>query len=244
MELRNRWFTRWLYGVDNGVEKGPHAWVVREDDAATKPTAYPDYPNPAAAPVRLHPRTGGGEIGALTIEAGKGEKPEKLVDDVAFTGAQLAMADASEHRLLYATPPLTEALHISGTPKVTIRLACNKKATNLTVWLVELPWKEKARINDDLITRGWADPQNDKSLTHSHPLEPGKSYDLSFDLQPDDQVIAAGRRIGLMIFASDRDFTLWPPAGTELTVDLDATSLELPVVGGPDAFARLTSPGK
>jgi X-Pro dipeptidyl-peptidase len=39
-----------------------------------------------------------------------------------------------------------------------------------------------------------------------------------------------------MIFSSDREFTLWPPPGTELTVDLDATSLELPVVGGAGAF--------
>ena len=41
-----------------------------------------------------------------------------------------------------------------------------------------------------------------------------------------------------MIFSSDRDFTLWPPPGTELTVDLDATSLELPVVGGDDGVQR------
>jgi nitronate monooxygenase len=36
-----------------------------------------------------------------------------------------------------------------------------------------------------------------------------------------------------MIFSSDREFTLWPEPGTKLTVDLDATSLELPVVGSP-----------
>ena len=39
-----------------------------------------------------------------------------------------------------------------------------------------------------------------------------------------------------MIFSSDRDFTLLPKAGTQLSIDLDATSLELPVVGGLNAF--------
>ena len=29
----NRWFTRYLYGVHNGVEKLPKSWVVRETDA-------------------------------------------------------------------------------------------------------------------------------------------------------------------------------------------------------------------
>ena len=41
-----------------------------------------------------------------------------------------------------------------------------------------------------------------------------------------------------MIFSSDRDFTLWPKAGTELTIDLDETALELPVVGGVKAMVE------
>lgn len=41
-----------------------------------------------------------------------------------------------------------------------------------------------------------------------------------------------------MIMSSDRDFTLWPHPGTELTVDLDATSIVLPVVGGAEALRK------
>ena len=54
-------------------------------------------------------------------------------------------------------------------------------------------------------------------------------------------MIPEGARIGLMIFSSDRDFTLWPKAGTELTIDLGATKLGLPVVGGAEAFAAAIS---
>ncbi|MND05875.1 x-prolyl-dipeptidyl aminopeptidase [compost metagenome] len=61
---------------------------------------------------------------------------------------------------------------------------------------------------------------------------------MTFDLQPDDQIIPAGKRIALMIFSSDRDFTLWPKPGTELTIDLDGTSLRVPVVGGTAAAQR------
>jgi X-Pro dipeptidyl-peptidase len=63
---------------------------------------------------------------------------------------------------------------------------------------------------------------------------------LTFDLQPDDQIVPAGKRIALMILSSDRDFTLWPKAGTRLTVDLARTSLRLPVVGGEAALADAT----
>ena len=39
-----------------------------------------------------------------------------------------------------------------------------------------------------------------------------------------------------MIFSSDRDFTLWPKPGTELSIDLTRTQLSLPVVGGDAAL--------
>ena len=130
-------------------------------------------------------------------------------------------------------PELAEDLHISGTPRVTIRLSSDMPAANLSVWLVALPWEDGrgATINDNIITRGWADPQNHSDIRNGEPLEPGKFYDVSFDLQPDDQIIPAGQAIGLMIFSSDRDFTLWPQPGTTLTVDLQGTKLELPIVG-------------
>jgi len=95
-----------------------------------------------------------------------------------------------------------------------------------------------------MITRGWADPQNHSSLTDGEPLVPGEFYQVTFDLQPDDEIISSGQRIGLMIFSSDRDFTLWPPPGTELTIDLDATSIDLPVVGGPTALRAAFGNGR
>ena len=51
LKMMNRWFTRYLHGVENGVEKDPRAFIVREGDKRDKPTAYADYPNPAAQDV-------------------------------------------------------------------------------------------------------------------------------------------------------------------------------------------------
>ena len=113
-------------------------------------------------------------------------------------------------------------------------MASSKPAANLSVWLVSLPWSEalNTKITDNIITRGWADPQNHQSLTESKPLVPGKFYEMEFELMPDDQIIPKGQQIGLMIFSSDKEFTLWPEPGTELTVDLEGTTLTLPIVGG------------
>jgi len=300
MSLQNKFFSRFLYDVRNGIEDGPKAWIVREDPdppqpqgaasagepsqtqdqtpnrgqaqaegaaqgegrrgqgragrgqgrggargrgARPDPTPYADYPHPSSHPVLLSLQARGSETGVLGLSTGSSQPRQTLIDDHNVTGAQLAAADSSENRLLFASAVLTEPVHISGTAKVTIRLASSKPACNLSVWLVSLPWTNSRRTTDDLITRGWADPQNYKSLTKSEPLVPGKFYELSFPLQPDDQIIRKGERIGMMIFASDHDFTLWPEPGTALTIDLEATRLELPVVGGIDAWRSAMAVG-
>ncbi|HUF03180.1 MAG TPA: Xaa-Pro dipeptidyl-peptidase [Aridibacter sp.] len=240
MTLMNRWFTRYLHGVQNGVENDPKAWIVREDKEPSEPTAYPDYPHPEASDVELHLSKGSPSRGGLTTGTVSQQGTETLVDNFSFDGEALAKAEFTNHRLIYTTPVLREPVHISGVAKIRIRLASNRPAANLSVWLVSLPWNEgrRAKITDNIITRGWADPQNYRSLTESEPLVPGRFYEMTFELQPDDQVIAAGQQIGLMIFSSDKDFTLHPDPGTELTVDLDGTTLTLPVVGGTTVFAR------
>ena len=242
MKMMNRWFTKYLHGIDNGVENDAKAWIVREDDDRRKPTAYKDYPNPAASEVTLHLKAGGNELGGLSSKISKTKTKETLVDDSSVSGKALAKAANSKNRLLYATPVLKEDLHISGLPKIKVRIASSKPAANLSIWLVSLPWNEGegTKITDNIITRGWADLQNYKSISKSKPLKPGKFYEMTFDLQPDDQVIKKGQQIGLMIFSSDTQFTLLPKPGTELTVDLDKTKLVLPIVGGAEAFKKAT----
>jgi X-Pro dipeptidyl-peptidase len=254
MEMMNRWFTRFLYGVENGVEHDSKSWIVREGDDRLDPTPYPDYPHPEASPATLYPTAGGMQSGGLGLDPVDGQGAETLVDNFSFTAQSLAQAEWTEHRLLYTTPELTEDVHLSGWARVTIRMAANKPAANLSVYLVSLPWVEGRRPRGGLITRGWADPQNHASMTDGTPLNheqqvggtpltPGEFYDMTFSLQPDDQVIAAGQRIGLMILSSDKDFTLHPDPGTELTIDLDGTAIEIPVVGGEAALRAALGSG-
>ncbi len=240
MKMRNRWFTRYLHGIENGVENDARSWIVREDDKRDNPTAYPEYPNPEASPVTLYPGTGGAKKGLLSTSQNAKSTPEFFTDDYTIKGADHAKATDSKNRLLYVTPELTEDVHISGIPKVTISIASNKPAANLSVWLVSLPWKEgdDVKITDNIITRGWADPQNHSSIRKGEPLIAKTFYDVTFDLMPDDQIIPKGQQIGLMVFSSDNEFTLHPKPGTELTLDLKATTLSLPVVGGENAFAK------
>jgi len=40
----------------------------------------------------------------------------------------------------------------------------------------------------------------------------------------------------VMIMSSDREFTLWPRPGAELTIDLARSSFTIPIVGGSAAL--------
>ncbi len=243
LSMMNKWFTKYLFGIENDIEKGPKAWIVRENDKSDNPTPYPNYPNPNAEKVTFHLNATSKNEGILTLEKSKKQGTQTLIDNYNFSGEELANIESSNHRLLFVTPILKEDLHLSGLSKLNIKLASSKPAANLSVWMVSLPWnKDKnAKITDNIITRGWADPQNYKSITESEPLEPGKFYEMSFDLIPDDQVIPAGQQIGLMIFSSDNQFTLLPEPGTILTVDLDKTTIEIPVVGGKNVLIKAMS---
>lgn len=247
LALMNRWFTRYLLGVDNGVEDDPRAWIVREGDDREQPTPYAAYPHPESEGVPLHPGGDGSWTGTLSLQPSAEAAHGAVVDNFSFAGGELAAAEWSSHRLLYATPELREDVHLSGVAGVRVRVAADAPAANLSVWLVSLPWTGSESINDDVITKGWADPSNagaDEIATPrtGAPLVPGEFVEMEFELQPDDQIVPAGARIGLMIFSSDKNFTLHPDPGTTLQVDLLGTSVVLPVVGGRAALARALAP--
>jgi hypothetical protein len=59
-------------------------------------------------------------------------------------------------------------------------------------------------------------------------------------MQAKDAIVPAGRRLGLMVFSSDRQYTIGPAAGTQLTLDLAGSSIAIPIVGGRSALAAAT----
>ena len=243
LKMMNRWFTRYLHGIKNDVENDAKAWIVREQDKRTEPTAYKAYPNPAAQQVTLNITTGAPGIGTLTLQDSESKGLESLIDNFSFSATSLAQATTSDHRLLYVSSILREDIHISGSATITIKAASSKPAVNLSVYLVSLPWNKdrRAKITDNIITRGWADLQNHTSLSESAPLKPNTFYKMSFNLQPDDQIIKKGQQIGLLIFSSDSEYTLLPKPGTRLTIDVKETKIKIPIVGGENAFKRATN---
>jgi X-Pro dipeptidyl-peptidase len=230
----NRWFSRYLWEHANDVESDPRAWVVREGQSSQNPTPYPEWPDPEAARVTVSFDGNGLETGQLTLKEGK-RAFQTLVDNATISPATLMNAAASPNRLLFKTPALLQPIRISGTPTIQLTMAFSKPKANLTAHLISYP---AAGGNGTVISRGWIDPENRSSPAVTEAIATGRSYKLTFDFQPKDSVLAAGRRLGVMILSSDRDHSIRPAPGTELTMNLKESKLRLPIVGGPSTFTN------
>lgn len=231
--LLNRWFTRYLYDVENGVEALPKAYVVREDRTLTE---YAEWPDPATEQVKL--KLGGAAeadgVGTIAVSRSGSKASEDLVDDASLLAADLAAAATSPNRLAYRTEVLGEPMRLSGTPSVSLRLSVDREKANLTALLVEYPTTGAPKI----ITRGWMDVENRNSAAVTDPITPGSAYDFAFELEPKDYVFSAGSQIGLVVLSSDHEFTVRPAPGTTLTVDPSKSTVHLPLVGGMEALQQ------
>lgn len=87
----------------------------------------------------------------------------------------------------------------------------------------------------EVVTRGWFDPQNWKTIEKDDPLKVGKSYKFEWDVLPEDYVFKEGHRIGIIIAGSDRRRTVPSTTGATFEVKLGQSYISLPVVGGKKA---------
>ncbi|MFC4895494.1 Xaa-Pro dipeptidyl-peptidase [Streptosporangium amethystogenes subsp. fukuiense] len=232
VNVLNRWFTRYLWDQQNGVENDQRALIQRENRTLVE---YPEWPEPTAADTELNLAPGtDGAAGVLTGDKTRLGKPvtETIVDDASKRALTLADAVTSPNRLAYKSGALTDAVRLSGTPQISLRMSFDQPAANVTALLVDYDQNGKAKI----ITRGWTDPQNRTSISKTEPVKPGSPYRLDFDMQPHDYVFAAGHRIGIVLLSSDYEYTIRPTPGATLHLDTTKSTVTLPLVGGAAAF--------
>ncbi|WP_309113677.1 Xaa-Pro dipeptidyl-peptidase [Saccharothrix sp.] len=228
----NRWFSHYLYGIDNGIEKEPKSTIQREDKSWVDEA---EWPAPGTAPARLFPWAGGSAKGALRSASVPGHAVvESLRDDSSKLADDLVDLPSSGNRLSYATRVASSDLRLSGVARVDLAISFDRPAANVTALLVDRAPDGTSHI----ITRGWTDPQNRVDPSRTKPIAPGHTYRVEVELEPQDYVVKAGHKVEFVLISSDYDYTLRPKPGAGLSIDLTATSVELPVVGGREALRR------
>lgn len=83
-----------------------------------------------------------------------------------------------------------------------------------------------------IVTRGWLDVRNRDSWSLTEPITAGRMYTFDWRLVPYDYVFKPGHRIGLVIMATDHDYTLRYPAGTKVLLRPAESDLRLPLSAG------------
>ncbi|WP_427886597.1 CocE/NonD family hydrolase [Kribbella sp. GL6] len=265
------WFDYWLQGLQNDVMDTPQATIQREDGSFVD---EPRWPAAGSRQTTLKLSKAGAKAGGLSI-AGASSEP------VSFTGTSKESEDtvvldptaARTDRAVFLSDPLTKAVRLSGTGKVSVRVRVDKVAAGIKARLVDYGTANRyvnvtnvpntrvcwgggnaldtgcyaqtqinTAISDtSVVVRTLADVGHYKSLYTKEPLRSDRWYNLSFELNADDVVFAAGHRLGLVLTV-EPDNPSVPFTGATITLDPARSALTLPLTGYTQALQTAQTP--
>jgi hypothetical protein len=127
-----------------------------------------------------------------------------------------------------------EELEILGHPFVRARVAASAPVAYLSAKLCDV---HPDGISQ-LVTRGLLNLAHRDSREAPSALEPGRTYEVSFELEATSWVFEPGHRIRLDLAGTDWPNCWPPPAPVTLTIERDGSSIALPVVDGPSPIAE------
>ena len=236
-----RWWDHWLKGVDNGIMDEPMltAWM---QDAVPPAPAYDhrpggwvtedEWPSPRITPVALNLDVRGllsteksqGTVAIsspLTVgkQAGKwcsyGDGPDQPGDQ--------RVDDSGS--VVFDTEPLTEPIEILGAPVVRLDVRADRPVAQLIARLCSVdPEGRSTRVTYGVLNLTHRDSDADPT-----PLEPGRPYTVTLQLNEIAQQFPIGHRIRLALSSSYWPL-VWPsPEPVTLQLDCDEATLTLPV---------------
>lgn len=215
-----RWYDRWLRGIDNGVENDPpvriyvmgsNVWrsenewplartdwqnwyfhsagkanslngdgvLSREDPGDQPPDAYVYNPrNPVP--------TAGGGLCCNSVYALGGPQDQRAIE-------------AREDVLVYSTPPLREAIEVTGPVKVVLHASSSAPDTDFTAKLVDVHPCGYARILTDGIIRA----RYRNSMSEASLITPGDIVTYEIDMWSTSNSFQPGHQIRVEISSSN-----------------------------------------
>jgi X-Pro dipeptidyl-peptidase len=254
----HRWFDQWLYRIDTGIMREPKAdvevapgvwetartWPV----PGTRPTAmaFGDAGTLESGPVPPGTRQSFVDAPARTaddlVQNEAAADPNRLAyltgpldRAVRVSGTPRVTVRAD---LTGKSPYLTALLVDYGSAERFQRLVRTEEQDCIGPGTPEDPGCFARRVYEtattpyEVVARGWIDVRNRVTPWHTAPVEPGRPYTFTWDLQTTDHVFAPGHRLGLVLISTDRDHTLRYPAGTEVGVRTGVSKVVLPLTRG------------
>ncbi|WP_329791231.1 CocE/NonD family hydrolase [Lentzea sp. DG1S-22] len=241
LRTAERYFDHHLKGRDSGWERSP---VVSVE---TAPGRWADHRRWPAPGVRETPLTGSGS--ALFVD----DPAQSAADLVTAGGVQVAVteplsrparlsgsADVTVRASVDGPAPYLTALlvDLGDADRVVGRTTTDQRWCFAPVTAEDgygcrqrtRPVVERAPFR--ILSRGWLDVRNRVSEYRETDVDPNRRYTFTWRTEPTDHVVPAGHRIAIVIIGTDREHTLHYPGGTRITVDLERSSVRVPLVTG------------
>ncbi|MER0239456.1 CocE/NonD family hydrolase [Fulvimarina sp. MAC8] len=238
-----RWFDRWLKGDENGIEDEPmlRAWMAEPSSPMT-PSApgrwvgEDVWPSPLVEERAFHP-TGNGWL-FQSREDRRNLETLSISSPLSvglFAGKWCSYAEDTDlpwdqrmedgGAILFDTEPLEDDLEILGAPRAELEIVVDRPVAQVAVRLCAVaPDDRSARVSFGILNLC-----HYESHEYPTPLEPGKRYRVTVDLNNIAQRFPKGHRIRLAVSTSYWPLA-WPaPEPARLTLYPEHSRLVLPV---------------
>lgn len=247
-----RWWDRWLKGIANGVDREPPIVLFMRRPTRPAPDLRemrgewryePGWPleRSAGLPMPLADARTPGRLEGAADEL-------EVRGDVGWTawiscagglpwGQPMDQRPDEAHSLVYEWGPLERELEILGYPRIDVTLSSSAPVAYLAVKLCDVfPDGTSA-----LVTRGLLNLTHRDSRERPSPLQPGRPYRISFELEVAGYIFEPRHRIRLDLAGTDWPNAWPPPEPVTLTIRRSGSALILPTLQGPPPIAERPS---
>ncbi|MEV5966286.1 CocE/NonD family hydrolase [Kribbella sp. NPDC051952] len=262
MDTLHKWFDHELMGVPNDimrqpradVQLGPDRWITQSDwPAPTRPvTLRPQYDGSLGAKpstgARSYVDTSQTEVAMVNDPAGADPHRLAFLTPALKKAVRLSGTPSVSLRVTLDKPTANLGVYLVDYGQDTRIDGVDPNGAQGLKFIDGKDCIGEGTADDDgcyqraadntitsgfqVVTRGIIDAQNRTSLTHPTPLKPGKSYQVTWPMLPQDYEFKAGHRLGLVLTGTDADLVTpdtEPGTNTRITVDLAHTSVSLPL---------------
>lgn len=211
---RLRWFDHFLKGIDNGVERDPivryyvmgavgetgapgNTWRTASDwPVASQPTAY--YLHPGA---RLDPARPDTSDSSTTYRSDPARPME--IPHVAFPGARDAREfEAQDDVRTFTTEPLASPVEWTGKVRAELYVGSTARDTDFIVRISDVYPDGRSILIMDYVRRARHRDSWEKEVM----MEPGRVYQVAFDIGSLSQVFNQGHRIRVTVASTGAPF--------------------------------------
>ncbi|MGH2755398.1 MAG: CocE/NonD family hydrolase [Actinomycetota bacterium] len=199
-----RWFERWLYGVENGVEDEPAVHVQTNDG-------------------KWHDMERWGSPREISVPLGEGTW--EFFDDGLLIESEMLRGPESD-RFLRIELPGTSGIRIQGRPVLRLAASSDAPGTHFVATLCDVGPSGGCQV----ISRAFMNARYRNGLGRGHDLQPDKVYMLDLSFIDKDHVIADDHHLELFIASSSNSWVFPNEVRATNTIDLRRSSLRLPVL--------------